>query len=853
MSICHATEDVLMQTAPVEDDSASIHDAVRHVTDVLAPVWPLQDYVAINPFNGVSGRPFLAARQFLRCFSDVETLMPLGYYAEAFREGQFDRQAITAAIAEMRADGLECPLDADQIVADLQALPRQPIGPAAVEPPKNQERSLWTIAQSLDRQTGSRWAATIDREISKWCATHYDDGQAVWANPWRDRPLYEAWRQVAVYDRAMRCEGLHGFSKFLKDVPQTHEATIAFCLRRLGVPERLWESFLLCHAYATPGWSAWAKYHATMAERAGEESDDLAGLLAIRLVYDAALAEQYDFDLDWTSMEPDARPTGPAGSSAAEGILRYVLLRASELAFRDQLVQDLQPAATRMQTPAPAAPAPNAQMIFCIDVRSERLRRQLEASSDRIATSGFAGFFGLPLKYVRFGETAGADQVPVLLSPTFTVTERLAGIDSDQDSVTQQAAEGRGWKRLLRQAWKSMQASAVSCFAFVETSGWWFGPRLLARAAGWARPSEDGRFDGIPDSHRGHLGPTLEDLAAQGLTLDDQVTMAAGVLRNLGLIEDFAPLVIFCGHGSQTENNPLQAGLDCGACGGHTGEANARFAAMLMNAPEIRRGLAERGIHIPDTTHFIGGLHNTTTDEITLFDRHLVPASHTHNVQAVLKATEEAARRTRIERMPTLGSDGVKDLLQRAREWSEVRPEWGLAGNAAFIAAPRRLTQQANLDGRVFLHDYDAAKDAAGAVLETIMTAPMVVAHWINMQYYASAVDNRHFGSGNKTVHNVVGGFGLHSGNGGDLMTGLPWQSLHTGDTFQHRPLRLQVVIAASREAIDAVIEKHDMLDRLLTNDWLHLIAIDEGALYRCRPDRTWSPLTAPASLAGAQ
>ena len=59
------------------------------------------------------------------------------------------------------------------------------------------------------------------------------------------------------------------------------------------------------------------------------------------------------------------------------------------------------------------------------------------------------------------------------------------------------------------------------------------------------------------------------------------------------------------------------------------------------------------------------------------------------------------------------------------------------------------------------------------------MTAPMIVAHWINMQYFASTVDNDHFGSGNKTIHNVVGRFGILSGNGGDLMTGLPWQSLH--------------------------------------------------------------------------
>ena len=194
-----------------------------------------------------------------------------------------------------------------------------------------------------------------------------------------------------------------------------------------------------------------------------------------------------------------------------------------------------------------------------------------------------------------------------------------------------------------------------------------------------------------------------------------------------------------------------------------------------------------------------------------------------------------------------MACDNKQDLLRRSRDWSEVRPEWGLAGNAAFIAAPRSLTKNADLQGRVFMHNYDFGRDEGAKVLEQIMTAPLVVAHLINMQYYASTVDQQNFGSGTKTVHNVVGQFGVFSGNGGDLKTGLPWESIHNGVEFQHAPLRLFAIIAAPPQAIAAVIEKHSLLQQLLHNGWLHLVSLDEGAFHRYDRSGAWQPTEQPA------
>lgn len=130
----------------------------------------------------------------------------------------------------------------------------------------------------------------------------------------------------------------------------------------------------------------------------------------------------------------------------------------------------------------------------------------------------------------------------------------------------------------------------------------------------------------------------------------------------------------------------------------------------------------------------------------------------------------------------------------------------GLAGNAAFIAAPRSLTRGVDLSGRTFLHSYDYTQDTDGSVLQMILSPPLVVAQWISMQYYLSTTDNDVFGSGSKAVHNVGGDFGIIQGSRGDLKVGLPTQSVMLKEGVrQHEPMRLLALIQAPLAAIDRV------------------------------------------------
>jgi hypothetical protein len=326
-----------------------------------------------------------------------------------------------------------------------------------------------------------------------------------------------------------------------------------------------------------------------------------------------------------------------------------------------------------------------------------------------------------------------------------------------------------------------------------------------------------------------------------GFAPADQIALAAGALKNMGLVANFAKVVLICGHGSATKNNPYGTALDCGACGGHAGDANARVAADILNQPAVREGLKSQGILIPAETSFIAGLHNTTTDEVLIYEDDALSTDQIAELAEIKTWLAAASKKARRERAASLGLGGVTDaeldekIFARSRDWAQVRPEWGLAGNAAFIAAPRERTRGLNLGGRTFLHNYNANLDADKSTLELILSAPMVVASWINLQYYGSTVDNRMFGSGNKVLHNVVGTFGVWQGNGGDLQAGLPLQSIYDGERLMHEPLRLSVFVEATQLDIEKILAKHAGVRELIENGWVHLFAMENGGkeIYR--------------------
>jgi uncharacterized protein YbcC (UPF0753/DUF2309 family) len=376
---------------------------------------------------------------------------------------------------------------------------------------------------------------------------------------------------------------------------------------------------------------------------------------------------------------------------------------------------------------------------------------------------------------------------------------------------------------------KRMKNMLPSAFGYVEGSGVCYGLSLLARTL-------------VP----GHLYflkqkntsspetccyPTINSVHPQTdqslqIPLDEKVAIVKSAFDLTGW-EQFAPMVLFVGHGSHSVNNPFGSSLDCGACAASPGRHNARMLAKMANMPEVRKALLEHhDMTIPETTIFIGAEHNTTTDEIVIFDSE-VPDTHHGQLEEVKDALRRAQETATQDRFDT-AHNSVSLALKKANDWGETRPEWGLAKNAGFIVAPRTLTKNLNLDSRCFLHSYNWEMDASGKALEGIMQGPMVVTQWINNHYYFSTVDNNTFGGGSKITHNVTGNFGVVQGNGGDLKMGLPLQSICESDReMYHRPLRLSVVIQAPLTRVSEIISQNENLKTLLDNEWIYLMVMD--------------------------
>jgi uncharacterized protein YbcC (UPF0753/DUF2309 family) len=735
--------------------------------------------------------------------------------------------------------------------------------------------------------TGEDTDRLVNPEMLRLASAFLDLGMAYWPMPDREQGFYagvralmaDAPRPAAAWLRAaaneLRARARRG--------DQASDVIVA-SLAELGVPEDRLGDYFTRLLRAQPGWAGMMSRLERHPEDRPSDSPpaSLADFTAVRMIFERAairhvartalgwrgpLAELVDrFGREVSIPAPAAgdhdrayrlfRLLSVAGiaagttdlGTASAGTLIAELEAFDELArrrtfheayeryHRRQILDALAEHRQHVRVGRPVD-VPRFQAIMCIDEREESLRRHLEEIEPGIETFGAAGFFGVAMDFRGMDDAHHVPLCPVVQTPAHEVEEHPH--DEDVPMFERRVARRRLWARFThsmsvgsRSLVRGHVLTALGGAAAIPLTTRVLFPRatgrlrrrvaemLLPRPRTMLRSVREGD-EAAAQSERGKL---------LGFSLIEKVDRATSMLQGLGLVEKFAPLIVVLGHGSTSLNNPHESAHDCGACGGRRGGPNARLFAEMLNRPEVREGLRARGIDVPDSTWFIGGMHDTASDAIPLYDLDRVPAHATQALQELKRVLDRARaldaheRCRRFEAAPRDGTpeQALRHVEARSEHLAEPRPEYGHATNAVCIVGRRSLTRGLFLDRRAFLVSYDPTRDPDTRVLERTLAAVGPVGAGINLEYYFSFVDNERYGCGTKLPHNITGLLGVMNGHASDLRTGLPWQMVEV-----HEPVRLLTIVEATPEQLLIVAERQPVVRELVVKRWIQLVSVD--------------------------
>lgn len=726
----------------------------------------------------------------------------------------------------------------------------------------------------------------VNDELIRLSASYLDQGQALAPMPGRVHGFLQAVAGLYASGSGSPrgCPGVADDFMAIARMQKPALTVIEESLQALGVHAQQYEGFIVESAAALAGWAGmFARLELHPDENHAQAPAKLNDFLAVRFVLARRAIEKSclkaGLPVAWDDLLARA-PDPDAGHRNEDAMILLAIAQAATLAPQDfaalddatilrlwQEVLACPPltcralwmeayehwyyrqvlngiAALRPERLMNSGQRPRAQYLFCMDEREESIRRAIEEQGAEYQTFGLAGFFGVAIDYQGLYDHKPAAYCPVVVTPAHEVHETPL--------YTQ-----RSWhdiRKNLRDVWRSArrnihyQSRTLSGGAGLSLL---LGPLFAATAA--LRILFPRRSLALHESVTETMSPLPvtrllalrsgdENLRTQsgkfpGFTLVEATDRVTNVLRSIGLVDNFAPIVVVLGHGSTSLNNPHESAHDCGACGGRRGGANARLFAALANLPEVRQALRERNISIPNDTWFVGGLHDTADDNVAYSDLADLPHGLAAAFDVADKTLDKARRMSAAERCrrfhnAALGLSpdaGLEHVETRARQLAQPRPEYGHCTNAVAVVGRRSLTRGLHLDRRAFLISYDPTIDPDHGILERILAAAGPVGAGISLEYFFSSVDNERYGCGTKLPHNVIGLLGIMNGHKSDLRTGLPLQMVEL-----HEPMRLLIVCESSPEALLRIAGRQDEVRELVVNRWVQLACVDPvtGAMH---------------------
>lgn len=768
-------------------------EELRHQLPAQAP---LKDFIHHNTLHAFQYLPFKdGIRKASRRFG-YRVLLPLKEYRQAYHSGRINHEILIRTVHEQK--GLEhVSAWLERMINKNFEIPEMPrIG---------RLRGLWKSNYKIDLDS------LVHPLLFRLLCNYLDQGISIWHFQEKDLGFLAALRKLETDSAISLFRTKRGRALFLNERTNIEE----LLAQLVGTSDKF-AQYLFDQQFAHQGWSGMV---ATVEQQPFTMLDTrrikLEELIFLELVLEIdALEYRLGNQLKPLGMEltkhiQDLFEDVPV--SELEEVL-FLWHLAYEWSYYDTVLGGI-------HTPNPQLREQRNhtfQAIFCIDDRECSLRRYWENEDPNCYTYGSPGFFGVEFYFRPVDGKFVTKLCPAPVNPSFLIKEVATDAKRKRDL------------HLSKEAHSLHSGLLVS-----QTLGFWSALKLAINVFNPKfQPGAASSFNHMSKKAELQIERATEEKEGelfQGFSAQEMATRVETTLRSIGLIKDFAPLVYIVGHGASSTNNPHYAAYDCGACSGRAGSVNARVFCAMANHSGVRSLLAEKGIHIPHSTQFVGALHDTTRDEIEFFDEQSLSNDngnrHRQHITFFQSALAKNARE-RSRRFINVDSGvDLSSLHNRVKLRSimlfEPRPELNHATNATCIVGRRDLSSHLFLDRRAFMNSFDYRVDPEGNYLFPILRAVAPVCGGINLEYFFSRVDNQKLGAGSKLPHNVMGLFAVANGIDGDLRPGLPSQMIEV-----HEPVRLLVVVEHFEEVILNVIQRDAATYEWFKNQWVMLACV---------------------------
>ncbi len=776
-------------------DEAHVMHALRHY---LPSQTPLKDFIHHNSLHAFQKSKFFDAIFHASSIFGYQVTLELADYRKLYKTGRISNTLLPFLIEQSKgkaavADWLEKLLHKNYNENKNSRIGKLRLG--------------WKSFYQMDLDS------LVQPQLFRVLCSYLDQGIAMWKFPISSNGFLASIRDIEKNSYSSFFK-----TKRAKTLILDEQLKISDLLNLLVGKESLYEQYLFDQQFSHRGWSGMvATIEAQPATLLDTRKISLHDLLLFELLLeldalDSQLGEKWK-PIGWVVNQPQVDLFEPTKPDELQEVFRF-WQNAFEWTYYDEVLGALSVSAKAKNA---GSSHKSFQALFCIDERECSLRRHIESIDKNCETFGTPGFFGVEFYFQPQNGKFYDKLCPAPVSPKFLVKE----FNSSQE-------------RKHELLYGSKAQTLLVGYLFSMTLGFWSGLKLLFHLF---RPKMSPAISNAFSHMDKNSELTIENKSKDdrendlqiGFTVEEMASRVEGLLRGIGLIDNFSSLVYIIAHGSSSANNPHHGAHDCGACSGRPGSVNAKVISFMANHPKVREKLKENGISIPTETQMVGGLHDTAADEIEFyFETELSEknaAAHLLNLQSFeaaldLNAKERSRRFASIDTKNKLSSVR-KAIKDRSVSLFEPRPELGHGTNTLCIVGRRELTKNLFLDRRAFLNSYDYRTDLEGKLLGAIMKPLGPVCGGINLEYYFSRVDNYKLGAGTKLPHNVMGLIGVANSCDGDLRAGLPLQMIEV-----HDPVRLLIIVEHLPEVVLKTIQAVPEMYEWFINEWVHLVSL---------------------------